>query len=174
MLNRSDSLVLAARPNAVGLARTMVTAALRRWGLERLVGDAALITSELVTNAIEATGSTAERLPWDQLKDVGLIKVHVTRGGGCVLLEVWDPAPAALPELRDAPADAETGRGLVIVDAIAAVWGYYPAAAGKVVWAQAGEGLPQRVRRHAQPYEPAVRLNPALLHRVHDKLKTLL
>ncbi len=82
MLNRSGSLVLAVRPNAVGLARTMVTATLRRWGLERLAGDAALITSELVTNVIEATGSVAERLPWDQLKDVGLIEVHITRGGG--------------------------------------------------------------------------------------------
>lgn len=172
--NSSHSIVLAARPNAVALARTMVTAALRRWGLERLAGDAEMAISELVTNAVQATGSLAERLSWEQLRDVGMIKVQVTRGPSCVLVEVWDSDSATPPELRDAPPEAESGRGLVIVDALAACWGCYPSGGGKVVWAQVGEGLPHRARQHAEPYAPAITLDAAVLHRVHDGLKALL
>jgi anti-sigma regulatory factor (Ser/Thr protein kinase) len=171
--DNADSIVLAARPRAVALARTMVTAALRRWSLAQLAGDAEMVVSELVTNAVQATGSLAERLSWEQLRDVGMVKVQVTRGASCVLVEVWDSDSATPPEVRDAPPGAEGGRGLVIVDALAACWGHYPTRGGKVVWAQLGQGLPQRVRQHVQPYEPPVHLDAAVLHRVHEGLKGL-
>ncbi len=158
MLNRSGSLVTAARPNAAGLARVMVTTALRRWGVERLAEDAAVIVSELVTNAVQATGSTAGRLPWEQLRDVGMIRVQVTRRTTCALIECWDSDPSAPPELTDIPPDAESGRGLAIVDALSERWGFYPSSGGEVVWAQVGQGLPQRVR--IARVDTAVHLKP--------------
>ena len=159
-MSGSESLFLLARPDAVGLSRGLATAALRRWGLERLTDDAQMVVSELVSNAIKAAPGWA-------------IKVTVSRGQECVLLEVQDRAPGR-PELNDAPPGAESGRGLRIVDALAARWGCYPTRTAKIVWAQVGDGLPQRARQQVTPYAPAVRADPAVLHRVHDKLKALL
>ena len=54
-----------------------------------------------------------------------------------VLLLVWDATDPA-PVLRDATPDAEHGRGLDLVNALAARWGYYrpnEQPYGKVVWA---------------------------------------
>lgn len=39
-----------------------------------------------------------------------------------------------MPAPRDAPADAEGGRGLALVDALAAAWGTLPRPEGKTVW----------------------------------------
>jgi hypothetical protein len=36
--------------------------------------------------------------------------------------------------LEDAPADAETGRGLMLVATLSAEWGYYRTPAGKAVY----------------------------------------
>jgi anti-sigma regulatory factor (Ser/Thr protein kinase) len=172
-VDNADSIVLAARPNAVGLSRAMVAAAMKRWGLARMTDDAVLIVSELVANAVQATGSVAERLPWEHLRDVGMIKVQIARRNSCVLVEVWDNDPTTPPELRNAPPEAESGRGLMIVDALAARWGHYPSRGGKIVWAQVGDGLPQRIRQHIEPYEPAVQWDRNLLNRLSDGLKAL-
>ncbi len=177
----ADSIVLAARPSAVGLARLMVAAAVRRWGLAGIAEESALIVSELVTNAVKATGSVADTLTWDQLRDVGMIKVQVARGDSCLMVEVWDSDPAALPELTDAPGEAESGRGLVLVDALSARWGHYRMRGGKVVWASVdvpplpvtAAGLPQRARAQVEPYEPSMRYDRELLNRVYDGLRGL-
>lgn len=62
--------------------------------------------------------------------------VRVTRGGGRLQVEVDDAAPTS-PILTRAPDDAEDGRGLRIVDALADAWGVTPRACGigKTVWA---------------------------------------
>jgi hypothetical protein len=54
-----------------------------------------------------------------------------------VLIVVWD-ASSLPPLANDAPDDAENGRGLMIVQAISARWGwdFPPGMGGKVVWAQ--------------------------------------
>ena len=41
---------------------------------------------------------------------------------------------AAVPVLVDAPADAETGRGLMLVASLSADWGFYRTLAGKAVY----------------------------------------
>ena len=53
------------------------------------------------------------------------------------LLEVWDQAPG-IPVIRDTAGCEESGRGLVLIDAIADKWGWSPATGrpGKVVWAE--------------------------------------
>jgi hypothetical protein len=40
----------------------------------------------------------------------------------------------SLPVLADAPADAETGRGLVLVATLSAEWGFYRTPGGKAVY----------------------------------------
>ena len=44
-----------------------------------------------------------------------------------------------LPELAAVDDDAEGGRGLALVEALAHQWGYYPTATGKSVWAIIGQ-----------------------------------
>jgi hypothetical protein len=54
-----------------------------------------------------------------------------------VVIFVWDANPLP-PVANDAADDAENGRGLMIVQAISARWGwdFPPGIGGKVVWAQ--------------------------------------
>jgi hypothetical protein len=55
-------------------------------------------------------------------------------GSGAVAVIVTDPSPYP-PAKRDPAADAEHGRGLGIVDALSASWGWRPEHPGKAVYA---------------------------------------
>jgi len=115
-------------------ARAHVGAVLREWSLGGIAEDACLIVSELVTNAVLAT--RAARLP-DPVRMWVL-----SDGDGGVLFLVWD-ATMPPPVGRTVGPDAEHGRGLAIVDAVAACWGSYHVGGricGKVVWALTGPG----------------------------------
>jgi hypothetical protein len=57
------------------------------------------------------------------------VRLRLTCQPHSLLVEAWDANPAR-PELRDGPADAEHGRGLVLVNALASRWGCNPAADG--------------------------------------------
>jgi hypothetical protein len=54
-----------------------------------------------------------------------------------VVVEVWDSNPQA-PVAKEAALDEESGRGLMLVDALCERWGSEPAPGrgGKVVWAE--------------------------------------
>ncbi|WP_234029263.1 ATP-binding protein [Streptomyces sp. PsTaAH-124] len=111
---------------AAGEARVMVATVLAVWHLPRLVADAELVASELVTNAVRHA-----RGP-----DVGMT---VTRTGHTkVRVAVTDGSPL-LPRLRGADLLAETGRGLRLVDGLSQDWGVTPCVRGKSVWAEVGE-----------------------------------
>ncbi|WP_411114453.1 ATP-binding protein [Streptomyces sp. 029-5] len=119
-----DRLTLVALPTAVGCARAFTKVMLRWWRASRILDEALLVTSELVTNAVQAT--EAERVIGVQLQIID----------DSVLVEVWDDSPA-LPVLKDPDADAEIGRGLCLVDELAKRWGTSEApAGGKIVWAE--------------------------------------
>jgi hypothetical protein len=75
--------------------------------------------SELVTNAILHGGEGA----------ILTILVDDLR----IRAEVRDASPA-MPVVRSYSETATTGRGMVIVDALAADWGTYAVDGGKVVW----------------------------------------
>lgn len=81
--------------------------------------DAALIVSELLTNAFLHARSAAE--------------VCVTWRGGTLHVVVADRS-RALPQLGDGSPDATSGRGVLIMDALAVSWGAEPEADGKRVW----------------------------------------
>ena len=114
-------LPLLEQAGSVATARRAVAGQLRAWGLPvRVVGDFALLTSELVTNSLRhARGPYELRLR------------HVEHE---VVVEVADATPLR-PRRRRVDGDAESGRGLTIVEAVADRWGSRSTADGKVVWA---------------------------------------
>ncbi|MFE0415934.1 ATP-binding protein [Streptomyces tendae] len=115
--------VFPAAPDAVRTARSLVRRTLGEWRLDSIGDIAALLVSELVTNALRhATGP---------------IGVRLVRGpagaAGVLLVEVSDPLPDP-PRERVARPDDEDGRGLQLVASAARRWGTRPGEAGKTVW----------------------------------------
>ncbi|MFF1730777.1 ATP-binding protein [Streptomyces sp. NPDC058247] len=88
-----------------------------------------LCVSELLGNVIRHVG---EGTP---------VRVRVARAGGAVIrVEVTDPDPRVLPVLLDATGEDESGRGLVLLDAVARRWGVEQGAASKTVWCEVEAG----------------------------------
>ncbi|MEU1785713.1 ATP-binding protein [Streptomyces sparsogenes] len=115
------ALRLATDPTAAARARRTVAEALRGWGVpDDTVDDIVLMADELVTNAIEHAGGPV----WLRLR---------LRRGGCVICKVGDGSREA-PLLRHSDSDAENGRGLALVAALADAFGSRVTATGKVVW----------------------------------------
>ncbi|MBT2404028.1 MULTISPECIES: ATP-binding protein [unclassified Streptomyces] len=88
--------------------------------------DAELCVSELLTNVITHLG---EGTP---------VTLHITgTGDGRTRVELTDPDPRVWPVPRQAADEDESGRGLALLDAVAARWGVHPGPhAGKTVWAE--------------------------------------
>ncbi len=120
---------LAALDTAPGCAREHARAVLWEWQLDAIGDEAALIVSELATNALLST--LAERT-------TGPVRMWMLGCAGAgVLFLIWDATMPA-PVLGVTAPDAEHGRGLVLVDSLCARWGcYWPDGhpGGKVVWA---------------------------------------
>ncbi|MFC3576521.1 ATP-binding protein [Streptomyces yaanensis] len=91
-----------------------------------------LCATELLTNVIDHLG---EGTPVT-------VRVMSTPPHGCTRIEVTDPDPHALPAPLSAPATAESGRGLVLVDALSHRWGVDQAVDRKTVWCElTGPGM---------------------------------
>jgi anti-sigma regulatory factor (Ser/Thr protein kinase) len=111
---------LAAGPKAPAEARRQVQAVIRAWDVPVDPDVAALLTSELVTNAIShEPGPT--------------VTVAITCSLGELRVDVHDTS-RRLPVLANIPADAEAGRGLMLVATLSADWGVYRDPAGKAVY----------------------------------------
>jgi len=111
---------LAPGPAAAAEARGQVRAAIRAWEIPVDPDVAVLLASELVTNAIgHEAGET--------------IVLAITCPFGQLRVDVHDTS-RALPVLVDASADAEAGRGLMLVATLSATWGVYRTPAGKAVY----------------------------------------
>ncbi|MDQ3384829.1 MAG: ATP-binding protein [Actinomycetota bacterium] len=119
MARTHDDLQLPSAPTSVGEARRFVAAALDALGAHGVQEVAALLTSELVTNAVVHVG--------------GAIRIRVTGGAGTVRIAVEDASPAK-PQPREAGDRAVTGRGLNLVEQLAERWGVDDVDGGKVVW----------------------------------------
>ena len=160
---------LAALPTVPALARVFVRATLHAWHEDSLVQDAELIVSELTVNAVAASADTDGRPVYVDGR-IPVIRVCLLTDGVRLLMEVWDQAPG-IPVLREATGDEESGRGLMLVNAIADKWGWEPA-----------KGQPARLYGPRRPYWgdrwPAaspVRNEPddGILARVRDALRCL-
>jgi anti-sigma regulatory factor (Ser/Thr protein kinase) len=121
------TLVLASDPGQVATARCLVRAALEYRGLGHCAPEAEIIVSELVTNAIQHAGSAG---PADKI--------------GVTLMRVWDgeaisvvvtDSSSAPPVKRETTTASDRGRGLQIVEALSARWGWNHEQGGKAVYA---------------------------------------
>jgi anti-sigma regulatory factor (Ser/Thr protein kinase) len=118
------------------MVRAFVGAMLSAWHMDSLTEDAELIASELASNAVAAS-TDSDGQPVYISGHMPVVQVCLLTDGVRTLLEVWDQAPG-IPVIRDAAGCEESGRGLVLIDAIADRWGWSPATGrpGKVVWAE--------------------------------------
>jgi hypothetical protein len=127
-----DGLELGALRAAVPCARTRARAILREWGLTAFGPDAEAIIAELAANAIDATRAGAARGEGDASFRLWMLGDQLR-----LLILVWDTI--LRPPVPGTPgSEQEHGRGLLLVEALAARWRwYYPARpyGGKVVWA---------------------------------------
>jgi anti-sigma regulatory factor (Ser/Thr protein kinase) len=121
--------------------RVCVRATLHAWHEDALVQDAELIVSELTGNAVAASADADGRPVYVDGR-IPVIRVCLLTDGVRLLMEVWDQAPG-IPVLREATGDEESGRGLMLVNAISDKWGWDPAEgqSGKVVRAAAAREL---------------------------------
>ena len=123
---RLIALALPGTPESVPIARRRVRAALGFHGLGEFTEDAEVITSELVANAVQHACE-------DGTKTIGVILTHAGTPAA-VTVAVSDSSPQ-VPVRRDTPAGSEQGRGLQIVEALSAHWGWRCGGGGKVVFA---------------------------------------
>ncbi|WP_301126374.1 ATP-binding protein [Streptomyces cacaoi] len=109
---------------AVPQAKAYVVRILGEWRLGQVSEPAALVTSELVTNAIVHARGIGE-----------YIELGLARRKRALLLEVSDSYSWAQPELRKPGPEETHGRGLLLVDALSEAWGVREReGAGKTVW----------------------------------------
>ncbi len=107
---RRFSVQLSSTRRGARLARLLATEQLRAWGLP--LENAGQIIAELASNA-----AVYGRVP---ARD---FRVALTAGGEVLRIEVSDTRGDRLPEVRRPEGDDETGRGLLIVAALADRWG---------------------------------------------------
>jgi anti-sigma regulatory factor (Ser/Thr protein kinase) len=120
------SLTIPGRPAQVSAARAFITRTMTATGKARTIdSDAAtLLTSELVTNAIQHTASGA---------DDGTVTIVVIDLPDGVLVEVIDDGSADMPVVKS-DLLATDGHGLYLVQQLTAQWGYLRDPAGTTVW----------------------------------------
>jgi anti-sigma regulatory factor (Ser/Thr protein kinase) len=130
-------LELGAYPAAVPCARLHTKAVLWEWGLGW--GESAeLVVDEIVTNAVQASRS---------LKSPAVVRLWLFSDKERLLIMVWDasPHPPVRPE-PDTGEISESGRGLMLVDAMSERWSWYLTKLpwGKVVWALCADATERR------------------------------
>jgi hypothetical protein len=127
-------LELGALPGAVPCARLHARNVLWEWGLASLAEDTELLVSEVITNGVQASRAMTQ----------AAVRLWLVSDRARVVILAWDASP--LPPVPAHPqADAENGRGLLLVEALSERWGWYfsdeqpstdaPGQRGKVVWA---------------------------------------
>ncbi|MEV7868518.1 ATP-binding protein [Streptomyces sp. NPDC088124] len=113
-----------AEPREVAGLRRVLQMHLDFWGLPEVIAPAQICVSEMVTNVIRHVG------------DGTPTTLAVSIQGTHVRLELRDPDIRALPTLLAPPPDAESGRGMLLVDELADRWGVTLRPEAKVVWCE--------------------------------------
>jgi anti-sigma regulatory factor (Ser/Thr protein kinase) len=114
---------------AAKAARDFSGRILRGWGLPVLSDDAAVIVSELVSNALRHGVAGRNGLAYD------CIELILWRRSGQIICAVTDPGTGT-PVLAHPGPLAEAGRGLQVVQALSSTWGWTRLGGGrKAVWA---------------------------------------
>ena len=126
------------------MARRHVVAALAEWGRDELDEDAALCTAELAANAI-LHSRTSFTIAVRQIRQGVRVDVQDDRP---------DLTPVVVPTSLEPLDTGITGRGLMLVAAIAQRWGYFTTDVAKTVWFElSGEAA-------EKPTSPVIELAP--------------
>lgn len=112
-------IVLPAEPSSAREARVVLAEAMVAEGFEARVYDAELAISEVVTNAV--------------LHGREPIRLRIVVEGDGIRVQVHDGSPVS-PAFSMIDPTAVTGRGLMLVSAVADCWGVDPDDTGKTVW----------------------------------------
>ena len=130
---------LAAEPCSAARARRLTRAWLSAWSVcDETCESAALVVSELVTNAIVHTSS--RHLECELVDQAGKVRIAVG-DEGCTS----DAAPAHPIEREE----HEQGRGLLLVAAVCSAWGAHERGPGLVVWAELPHAADRRTGNEA-------------------------
>jgi anti-sigma regulatory factor (Ser/Thr protein kinase) len=126
-VTEASVLMLPFAASSVGVARQRLVSDLIAAGIyDSAVCDAALVVSELLSNALRHAGplpGAKIRVAWRL--DGGRVEISVSDGGGPTRPELGEPTQAATG-----------GRGLRIVEKLSTGWGTSREAEGTTVWAQ--------------------------------------
>ena len=121
---RNFTVLLSPTPRGARLARLLATEQLRSWGLP--LHPAEQIVAELAANA-----ATHGRVPGRDFR----LRLYVS--ADTLRIEVTDTRGGRLPELGSPGPDSSSGRGLLLVEALADRWGVVPEPCPrKTVWAE--------------------------------------
>jgi Histidine kinase-like ATPase domain len=149
-------LELQALPEAVSFARQHARRVLHEWRMAALAETVELLVSEIVTNAVRASGRPApdqhgasqhgasqhgasqhgaSQHGASQVPGALPLRFWLTSDRHRVMIQVWD-RDHHQPIPQNADPEAETGRGLLLVEALSAQWGCYAPGGqgGKIVW----------------------------------------
>ncbi|WP_030674211.1 SpoIIE family protein phosphatase [Streptomyces cellulosae] len=111
-------------PEALAEARHMIRAAVGAWGAHPLSDEIELVADELITNALMHTEGPA------------IVTVRALTGSDRRIRVEVEDSSSALPRRREAGESHVSGRGLLLVDQLADVWGVEARGGGKVVWSE--------------------------------------
>jgi len=132
----SGSLALVALPTSPFWARRYTRSFLAscKGMSEDTAATAELLVSELITNAVRFTGNPTPTLRYSERANASLISLSIRHFHEGLLIEVFDTESNPPIQLR-AEEDAESGRGLMLVEALSKEWSYFfPPGGGKVVY----------------------------------------
>lgn len=133
---QTELAVFAALPTTPHNARAFTVRILDSWNLSHVAETAALVVSELTTNALVHAGGVLD--PPDDLNELTGDVASVILGLSLresLRIEVWDQSNTP-PTHHVAADDAENGRGLELVDLLSKEWGCdILTTGGKIVWA---------------------------------------
>ncbi|MGW7434473.1 SpoIIE family protein phosphatase [Streptomyces sp. NPDC054849] len=111
-------------PEALVAARHMIGTAVRAWGARERADEIELVADELIVNALMHTDGPA------------IVTLRVLAGHQRRLRVEVEDRSSALPRRREAGEAGVSGRGLMLVDRLADVWGVEPRGGGKCVWCE--------------------------------------
>ncbi|MFH8472499.1 ATP-binding protein [Streptomyces sp. NPDC018000] len=114
-------------PRAAEVAREAIAVALHGEAATELLDDARLVGSELATNAFTSGTPPLVLCVDHQRPSAGRLEVEITVTDGGCSLPVTPPPP-------EPPDEAESGRGLVIVEALADSWSLTTSVHGSRAW----------------------------------------
>lgn len=154
---------MVARPMSVPAARQFVEDTLTEWGCELFASDVGLCVDEMAANATLHSGCTYFQVELE--KHIGSVVRAAVADTGVGSVDVLARQPGLSDAFRDdltGEGLSGTGRGMLLVSALAHVWGIEELPAGKRVWTEfRPEPQPDQDGRRPRAARVSMRTEPA-------------